>query len=126
MRVYLVQHGRAKSEEEDPQRRLTDKGIGEVEKVADFLRPCVSWQKERIHFRTFSRHFIPGYYQIAFSDHGQVLFSQSREGDAKSVQRDDHGVRFAELFDSGRGRSVSAQHPDGLHSYPLCGSNIVI
>ena len=38
MRVYLVQHGQAKSEEEDPQRRLTDKGIGEVEKVADFLR----------------------------------------------------------------------------------------
>jgi phosphohistidine phosphatase len=39
VRVYFVQHGRAKSEEEDPQRRLTDKGIGEVEKVADFLRP---------------------------------------------------------------------------------------
>jgi phosphohistidine phosphatase len=39
VRVYLVQHGRAKSKEEDPQRRLTDKGIGEVEKVADFLRP---------------------------------------------------------------------------------------
>ena len=39
MRVYLVQHGRAKSKEEDPQRRLTDKGIGEVQKVADFLRP---------------------------------------------------------------------------------------
>ena len=29
MRVYLVQHGESKSEEEDPQRRLTDKGIGE-------------------------------------------------------------------------------------------------
>jgi len=39
MKVYLVQHGEAKSEEEDPQRRLTDKGIGEVQKVADFLRP---------------------------------------------------------------------------------------
>ena len=38
MRVYLVQHGQSKSEEEDPQRRLTDKGIGEVQKVADFLR----------------------------------------------------------------------------------------
>ena len=38
MRVYLVQHGQAKSEEEDPQRRLTDKGIGEVQKVANFLR----------------------------------------------------------------------------------------
>ena len=39
MRLYLVQHGQSKSEEEDPQRRLTDKGIGEVQKVADFLRP---------------------------------------------------------------------------------------
>jgi phosphohistidine phosphatase len=39
VRVYLVQHGESKSEEEDPQRRLTDKGIGEVQKVADFLRP---------------------------------------------------------------------------------------
>jgi phosphohistidine phosphatase len=39
MIVYLVQHGQSKSEEEDPQRRLTDKGIGEVKKVADFLHP---------------------------------------------------------------------------------------
>jgi phosphohistidine phosphatase len=39
MKVYLVQHGEAKSEEEDPQRRLTDKGIGEVQTVANFLRP---------------------------------------------------------------------------------------
>jgi phosphohistidine phosphatase len=35
----LVQHGEAKSEEEDPQRRLTDKGIGEVQNVAEVLRP---------------------------------------------------------------------------------------
>jgi phosphohistidine phosphatase len=39
MRVYLVQHGESKSEEEDAQRRLTDKGIGEVQNIADFLRP---------------------------------------------------------------------------------------
>ena len=39
MRVYLVQHGASKSEEEDPQRRLTEKAIGEVENVAQFLRP---------------------------------------------------------------------------------------
>ena len=39
MRIYLVQHGEAKSEEEDPRRTLTDKGIGEVQKVAEFLRP---------------------------------------------------------------------------------------
>jgi phosphohistidine phosphatase len=39
MNVYLVQHGEAKSEEEDPQRKLTDKGIDEVQKVANFLCP---------------------------------------------------------------------------------------
>jgi phosphohistidine phosphatase len=39
MRIYLVQHGESKSEEEDPQRHLTDRGIGEVRRVADFLRP---------------------------------------------------------------------------------------
>ena len=39
MRVYLVQHGEARPEEEDPQRRLTDEGFRNVQKVADFLRP---------------------------------------------------------------------------------------
>jgi phosphohistidine phosphatase len=38
MRVYLVQHGASKSEQEDPQRRLTDRGISEVQNVANFLR----------------------------------------------------------------------------------------
>ena len=39
MRVYLVQHGEAKPEDVDPERRLTENGAGEVRKVADFLRP---------------------------------------------------------------------------------------
>jgi phosphohistidine phosphatase len=39
MRVYLVQHGESRPEEEDPQRRLTDEGVRNVEKVARFLRP---------------------------------------------------------------------------------------
>jgi hypothetical protein len=39
MKVYLVQHGEAKSEEEDPQRRLTDKAIGEV--VETFPRAAI-------------------------------------------------------------------------------------
>ena len=34
MRLYLVQHGLAKSEEEDPERPLSDKGISESERVA--------------------------------------------------------------------------------------------
>lgn len=34
MRLYLMQHGRAKSKEEDPDRPLTDAGRTEVERVA--------------------------------------------------------------------------------------------
>jgi len=38
MHVYLVQHGKAKSAEEDPNRSLTDEGREEVRRVAEFLR----------------------------------------------------------------------------------------
>ena len=34
MKLYLMQHGEAKSEEEDPERHLTDKGKKEVDAVA--------------------------------------------------------------------------------------------
>lgn len=37
MRLYLVQHGEAKREEEDPSRPLTEKGKAEIEEVAKFL-----------------------------------------------------------------------------------------
>ena len=37
MRLYLVQHGLAKSEEEDPERPLSDKGAFESKKVAAHL-----------------------------------------------------------------------------------------
>jgi phosphohistidine phosphatase len=37
MRLYLVQHGLAKSEEEDPERPLSDKGAFESERVAAHL-----------------------------------------------------------------------------------------
>src|SRR5437870_8347203 len=37
MRVYLVQHGKAKSAEEDPNRGLTDAGRAEVTRIAEFL-----------------------------------------------------------------------------------------
>ena len=42
MRLYLVQHGEAKSKEQDPQRHLTDKGLQDVQKAADFIRPLVT------------------------------------------------------------------------------------
>jgi phosphohistidine phosphatase len=37
MHVYLVQHGKAKSAEEDPNRGLSDEGRNEIQRVADFL-----------------------------------------------------------------------------------------
>lgn len=37
MFVYLVQHAEAKPENEDPQRSLSDKGLKDIKKVADFL-----------------------------------------------------------------------------------------
>jgi phosphohistidine phosphatase len=39
MELYLVQHGAAKSEAEDPQRSLTTDGRLTVERLADFLIP---------------------------------------------------------------------------------------
>jgi phosphohistidine phosphatase len=40
MDVYLVQHGEALSEEQDPQRPLSDTGRATVAKVARFLAAC--------------------------------------------------------------------------------------
>ncbi len=37
MRVYLVQHGKAKTAEEDSNRGLTDEGRAEVTQIAEFL-----------------------------------------------------------------------------------------
>ncbi len=38
MLLYLVQHGEAGKEEEDPKRGLSDKGIHDVEKIAAYLQ----------------------------------------------------------------------------------------
>lgn len=38
MKIYLIQHGEAKREEEDPQRSLTEKGKGDLKKTGDFLK----------------------------------------------------------------------------------------
>ncbi len=39
MFLYLIQHGEAKSEKEDPERGLTDRGIEDIKRVARFLGP---------------------------------------------------------------------------------------
>ena len=38
MRIYLMQHGKPVPKEEDPDRPLSDKGKGDVARMAEFLR----------------------------------------------------------------------------------------
>lgn len=48
MHLYLIQHGDAKSEQEDPARPLSDKGRRDVEKVAGFLSANIGVGVENI------------------------------------------------------------------------------
>jgi phosphohistidine phosphatase len=46
MKLYLVQHAKAASEQIDPQRPLTEEGRSEIQKVAAFIKPlnlCVDY-----------------------------------------------------------------------------------
>jgi len=46
MKLYLVQHAKAASKEEDPERPLTDQGQHDIQKVASFIKPlnlCVDY-----------------------------------------------------------------------------------
>jgi len=46
MKLYLVQHAKAASEQVDPQRPLTEEGRSEIQKVAAFIKPsnlCVDY-----------------------------------------------------------------------------------
>jgi phosphohistidine phosphatase len=46
MKLYLVQHGKAASEQADPQRPLTEEGRIDVQKIAEFVKPlglCVDY-----------------------------------------------------------------------------------
>ncbi len=47
--LYLAQHGKAFSEAEDPERRLTPEGIAETEKVAAFLARAGVKVREVVH-----------------------------------------------------------------------------
>jgi phosphohistidine phosphatase len=48
MRLYLVQHGEATSEEEDPDRPLTDRGAGDVGRVAQLARDAGVERVDRV------------------------------------------------------------------------------
>lgn len=52
MKLYLVQHAKAASEQVDPQRPLTEEGRSDIQKVAAFIKPlnlCVDylWHSEK-------------------------------------------------------------------------------
>ena len=49
MKLYLVQHGEAKSKDEDEERPLTDQGSLDVERVAAFLKGAGIEAKKVIH-----------------------------------------------------------------------------
>lgn len=58
MRLYLIQHGEAKSEEEDPDRPLTDRGVTDVRRVVGVAAGAGSVVVERIFHsgKTRARH----------------------------------------------------------------------
>ncbi len=46
MKLYLIQHAKAASQELDPQRQLTEEGLRDIRKVAEFIAPlnlCVDY-----------------------------------------------------------------------------------
>jgi len=49
MFLYLVQHGEAKREEEDPSRSLSDKGVDDVKKVASYISGLDLTVEEVLH-----------------------------------------------------------------------------
>jgi phosphohistidine phosphatase len=49
MKLYLMQHGNPLSKEEDPERPLSDQGIEDVKKVADFLKNSCSQIAKILH-----------------------------------------------------------------------------
>jgi phosphohistidine phosphatase len=48
MRLYLVQHGNAKSKEENPDRPLTERGVSEVTQVTERLKSIGGLEVDRI------------------------------------------------------------------------------
>lgn len=41
MKLYLVQHAKAKSKEQDPQRSLSEEGLRELERIVRFIKPLM-------------------------------------------------------------------------------------
>lgn len=48
MNLYLVRHAEPKSREEDPERPLTEKGLADIKRVAEFIAEHVNIKVDRI------------------------------------------------------------------------------
>lgn len=48
MNLYLIRHGEPKSEQEDPQRPLSEKGIADIQKLSAFLSEHYDIQVQKI------------------------------------------------------------------------------
>ena len=51
MNVYLVQHAQAKTEQEDPERPLSEKGQTDINKAAAFIAKSVNISRMRFEIR---------------------------------------------------------------------------
>lgn len=70
MKLYLVQHGKAKDKQEDPDRPLTNEGVRDVRKVGEFLAQNGKPQLDGIYHsgkararetaETFAEYLPPG------------------------------------------------------------------
>lgn len=80
MKVYLVQHGEAKSEIEDPQRSLTEKGKHEVESVAGYVASLEVEVAQILHSGRLASLLISGTPEneiVRFKMGGVVWLSES-------------------------------------------------
>jgi phosphohistidine phosphatase len=66
MQIYLVQHGESKSKEIDPERKLTESGSRDVQKIADFLRTSDAldvneiWHSGKVRAQQTAELLAPG------------------------------------------------------------------
>ena len=92
MKLYLIQHGEAKSEAEDPERSLTTKGLEEVRKVSKVgkalnIRPSMVYHSGKIRAQQTAEMIAGGLnisnlpvnrsrdlIQLMMFDHGQNGF----------------------------------------------------
>lgn len=76
MKVYLVQHGEAKPESEDPERPLTDKGKAEVESVASYVADLGIELLQILHSGRLRAKQTAELFTRCLSPHGNVLEQQ--------------------------------------------------